>query len=312
MSTPIPFACPACRTPLTAVDPQTKRCPQDGRLYHRIDGIWRFLLPEREEAFARFVREYETVRAAEGRGSGDDAYYRALPYRDLSGQMAQMWQQRANSFRTLLDEVIVPLENQVTAFSNQQSAISTLDLGAGNGWLAYRLAQRGHAVAAVDLTVNDFDGLGTHPYYEASFTPVQAEFARLPFPDGAVDVAIFNASFHYAVDYTKVLAEARRVLRQNGRLIIMDTPLYRDGRSGAQMVKEREAQFQAQYGVAGSALPSENYLTYRRLAALADDLGVTYQLIWPVPRWRRAVRRLRVVLRRRREPAQFPIILLHM
>ena len=56
-----------------------------------------------------------------------------------------------------------------------------LDLGAGNGWLSYHLARRGHEAAAVDLTVNDFDGLGAHVHFDAPFTPVQAEFDHLPF-----------------------------------------------------------------------------------------------------------------------------------
>jgi len=33
-----------------------------------------------------FLEQYAIIRHAEGRGSDDPAYYRALPYRDLSGK----------------------------------------------------------------------------------------------------------------------------------------------------------------------------------------------------------------------------------
>jgi len=51
-------------------------------------GIWKTLLPERVARYSRFVQDYESIRAAEGRGSNTDEYYLALPYRDLSGRLS--------------------------------------------------------------------------------------------------------------------------------------------------------------------------------------------------------------------------------
>jgi len=296
------FACPACRTPLEAAGPEALRCPADGAVYRRVDGIWRFLLPEREAFFQQFMREYETVRRAEGRGSDDPAYYRALPFEDRTGRFRDDWRIRAKSFQTLVERVLVPLE------AERERPLVILDLGAGNGWLSYRLAQRGHAVAAVDLLTNAFDGLGAHVHYDAAFTPVQAEFDRLPFTDGGADLVVFNASLHYSTDYERTLGEALRVLRSDGRLVIMDSPVYRDARSGEQMVREREAQFEAKYGFPSDALPSENYLTYDRLEELAEALGLRWELIRPFYGWRWALRPWKARLLGRREPAQFLVI----
>ena len=41
-----------------------------------------------------------------------------------------------------------------------ERALRILDLGAGNGWMSYRLALQGHLPIAVDLLTNDRDGLG--------------------------------------------------------------------------------------------------------------------------------------------------------
>jgi len=297
------FTCPVCRVGLEAAGPEELCCSAEGISYRRVEGIWRFLPPERLAHFEQFAREYETVRLAEGRHSGDPAYYRSLPFRDLTGCNAVNWRIRAKSFQTLMDRCILPMEAKLGR------SLRVLDLGAGSGWLSYHLAKRGHQAAAVDLLTNDFDGLGAHIHYDAPFTPVQAEFDHLPFADGQADLAIFNASLHYATDYAEVLSEALRVLRPEGVVAIVDSPVYHDASSGARMVREREAQFQREYGFASNSIPSESYLTYDRLEELARQLDLKWQMIEPFYGWRWALRPLRARLRGRREPARFMVIL---
>lgn len=65
------------------------------------DGIWRFLLPERESHYTRFIRDYETVRRFEGRFSPDASYDRALPFKDTSRKFSADWKIRAASFGAL-------------------------------------------------------------------------------------------------------------------------------------------------------------------------------------------------------------------
>ena len=302
MSHEFAFACPHCQTALEPSAPDELRCPTDGLRFERIEGIWRFLLPERASYYEKFIREYETVRRAEGRGPQDPAYYRALPYRDLSGRMRADWHIRATSFDLFLAQVLSPLEKKTPS-------LRVLDLGAGNGWLSNHLAQRGHIVAAVDLMTNDFDGLGCFRHYDSAFTPVQAEFDQLPFVDGAADLLIFNASLHYSVHILDTLKEALRVLGPAGRLVILDSPVYQNGDSGAQMVREREAQFSARYGFPSNALASENYLTYKRLEELALALQLEWQLLTPFYGLNWALRPLKAKLLGRREPARFHLIL---
>jgi len=55
----------------------------------------------------------------------------------------------------------------------------------GRQWLGfpYQLARRKHLVAAIDLLTNTKDGLGAYVHYDASFTPIQADFDALPLVD---------------------------------------------------------------------------------------------------------------------------------
>jgi HemK-related putative methylase len=296
------FVCPRCHSRLIADGPDDLACPRDGERFQHHNGVWKFLLPERSAFFQPFIQDYETIRRAEGRGSQDADYYRALPERDLTGRFAEDWAIRSRSFRKLIDEVIQPLERA------SSRDLSILDLGAGNCWLSNRLAGRGHRLSAVDLLTNEFDGLGAHRFYETRFTPVQAEFDLLPFPDSCFDVVVFNGSIHYSTGYQATLTEAMRVMDDGGRIVILDTPVYRDPSSGDEMIREREEQFERTYGFPSNSLPSEGYLTFDRLAELAMQLGLNWRIArpWYGVRW--AVRPWKARLRGHREPAQFLLI----
>ncbi|MEN9562026.1 MAG: hypothetical protein RIR73_270 [Chloroflexota bacterium] len=285
--------CPRCKGELTLEAPDQLRCEKEALVFHQLDGIWRFLLPERESHYARFITDYERVRRFEGRFSAEASYYRALPFQDLSGRFSADWKIRAASFRLL--EKLLPKKSIV------------LDLGAGNGWLSNRLTLGGHEVCAVDLLVNAEDGLGAWRNYEARFVPFQAEFSNLPFEDAATDVVVFNASLHYAERYEEILTEALRVLRRDGLLVVMDSPVYRNAESGRQMLEERKAQFLARYGFASDSISSEGFLTYDRMRELGKRLHLEWQQHVPAYGWKWALKPLWARLRGGREPAQFGV-----
>ncbi len=297
----IKFACPACGYLLEQLTLDEQYCSVDLTHFYRIDGIWRFLLPPRAQALAKFIREYETIRAAEGRGSDDSSYYRALPFADLTGRLTADWRIRAISYNALIERVLEPRETR-------GSPLTILDLGAGNGWLSYRLAQRGHTLAAVDLLVNVSDGLGARVHYDLDWTCIQAEFDCLPLAGNQADLIIFNSSFHYSADYESTLKSVRRILKPDGAVIILDTPVYSNGASGASMVAERQAQFVRAYGFSSDGIKSENYLTYDRLHALGRSTGFEWDLSRPFRGLRWATRPWLARLRKRREPAEFLLI----
>jgi SAM-dependent methyltransferase len=306
------FACPECRARLEPVGEDAARCPQEGVVYRREAGIWRFLSPEREAYYRQFMQDYETVRQGEGRGYGgrnpgrggavEAAYYQSLPFADLSGLRAAEWAIRARSFRAFRREFLIPLEDLLAR------PLKILDLGSGCGWLAYRMACRGHSVAAIDLIANTWDGLGAHSHYDAFYQPVQADFDHLPFAAGQFDLAIFNASFHYSTDYETTLRESLRLLHGRGLVILLDSPVYQDESSGRQMVQEREAQFLAAYGFRSNAIPSENYLTSARLQALGQSLSLQWQVVRPFYGLGWALRPVKARLLGRREPAAFLVL----
>ncbi|MBI5649040.1 MAG: class I SAM-dependent methyltransferase [Chloroflexi bacterium] len=223
----------------------------------------------------------------------------ALPFADLTGAHTRAWKIRAASFCALIARL----------FASNSRALTVLDLGAGNGWLAHQLAKRGHRVAAVDLLTNVEDGLGAHVHYAARFVPLQTEFDHLPLGAQQFDVAIFNSSLHYSTDYAITLGEVWRVTKRDGCIVILDTPIYRAVASGKQMVAERQKQFQTRFGFPSNALASENFLTHARLKELAQATNITWRVINIWHGWRWALRPWLARWRGTREPAEFSLII---
>ncbi len=268
-------------------------------------GIWKALPPTRAAHYAKFMREYQVVREAEGRGSKNSAYYAALPYRDLSGRNQEQWAIRARTYSFLERRILPEIENR------NAGRLNILDLGAGNGWLSFRLALRGHGPVAVDLLDAEMDGLGAAAHYihklPSLFPRFQAELDHLPLANSQFDVAIFNASFHYSENYSQTLAEAIRCLRRGGTVIIADTSWYKREESGQRMLAERRKTFVERYGFPSDGLDSLEYLTDSRMAALEDEFHLRWRAYSPFYGVRWALRPLVARLQRKREPSRFRI-----
>jgi len=298
--------CPACgcRVPGSDVVGSSQlTCPACGFVITEANGILHALTPGSKTRFERFVRDYELVRAKEGWGSQTPDYYLALPFKDLTNTHNWIWRIRSRTLLYLQNHVLPKIE------STHLSSCRILDIGAGNGWLSYRLAKRGYDPIAVDLLENDVDGLGAARHYLAhlprSFPRFQADMDNLPFDSGQFDIAIFNASFHYSSDYERSLREVLRCLRRPGIVVVADSPFYCREESGKQMLEERRATFEQQFGVHSDGSHSREYLTQRILDELAERLAIQWNVCrpWYGVRW--ALRPLSARLLGRREPSKF-------
>jgi SAM-dependent methyltransferase len=304
--------CPDCGTHLgiiseaalsTSGEPVT--CPKCSMVLQQERCIWNALPARRRKYYERFMREYEAVRASEGRGSDDPTFYLDLPYKDHSHQHRWQWKIRARSYRCVEKKILAELENR------QKRPLVLLDLGAGNGWLSYRLALRGHLSVAVDLLTNAFDGLGAASHYlavlQTLFPRFQAEVDRLPFADRQFDCVFFNASFHYSENYARTIAETIRCLRPQGTIVIVDSPWYSREEFGQMMLQERQKDFHERFSFPSDGLSSCEYLTDERLAALEAKFNFEWKIHEPWYGLRWAMRPWMAKWKGKREPAKFRI-----
>jgi SAM-dependent methyltransferase len=307
----VTLLCWECSAPLAEMTPETRTgsgmrvCPGCTTTTQYRDGIWRALSPQRVTHFSNFIAEYEFIRAAEGRGSIRSEYYLGLPYKDISGRNSDQWTIRARTFHAMEQSILAPLAEF------RKRSLRILDLGAGNGWMSFRLALRGHLPIAVDLLTNDQDGLGAATHYSTHIQPlfprVQADLDRLPFASSIFDLVIFNASFHYSENYERTFAEALRCTCPGGSIVIADTPWYAEEESGRRMVEEKHNHFSATYGFASDSISSLEYLTPERLHRLKNMFELEWSCIKPFYGVRWSLRPLRAKLEGRRPPSQFRI-----
>ncbi len=250
----------------------------------------------------KFLEDYRRIRHAEGRGSDNNDYYRALPWCERDDPNAAMWRMRAKTYLYFVKNVLEPLEH------NLSRPLDVLDLGAGNCWLSNRLSVRGHQPVSVDIFADERDGLQAARHYANSFPVIESDFDHLPLPSGSFDLAIFNASFHYSVNYFRTLSEVSRCLRRSGTFVVLDTPIYRLRDHGARMVEEKHAAFVKRYGFPSDALPSMEFLDIDRLQTLHETLDIDWQILKPWYGWRWHLRPLIAFLRGRRPPSKFWIL----
>jgi len=255
---------------------------------------------------SRFRSAYGAHRAAEGRDL-DPASMRQLPYLSV-GPLARQWAVRARTFDTFVTGILRPMARRL------RRPLRVLDLGAGNGWLSWRVALDGHEGVAVDIRDDRVDGLGAAAAYLESakgrFHRVVASFESLPIVGGGFDAVVFNASLHYALDLATTLREARRVAQTGGRIVILDSAFYARAADGERMLVEKRRDAAARFGERAEtlmSLPFIEYLTPARLQAASERVGLAWtrhRVRYPL--WYE-LRPLAARLRGRRAPSRFDL-----
>ena len=257
-------------------------------------------------ALQSFAEDYAAHRQAEGRGYAGDELL-ALPYVQ-SGPLARQWAVRARSFDAFMARLLRP------AARTLRRPLRLLDLGAGNGWLSHRVALEGHSALALDIRDDQVDGLGAAgPFLSLAggrMRTAVAPFDAIPEPDSGFDIAVFNASLHYATDLAAVLTEAARVVQPGGRLAILDSPFYRREADGLAMVAEKAADAPRRFGARAETLMALHFiefLTRERLAAASAPIGVTWRRSHVTyPLWYE-LRPLKARLGGKRAPSRFDL-----
>lgn len=118
-----------------------------------------------------------------------------------------------------------PLLEFVRRHSGHDSieGLRVADLGCGFGAVSLYLASRGARVTALDPNAQRFEvGQAVAAHHGLAVDFVAGRMERLPFPDGAFDLAVQNNSLCYLVDPAQrraALHETRRILRPGGTLI---------------------------------------------------------------------------------------------
>jgi SAM-dependent methyltransferase len=302
------FRCPECGSKAFSAGSDLL-CPAEGRRIAGRAGILPLMRAERVESKAPFLNGYRRIRRIEGWG-GAPEYYRGLPF-ESEGRHREVWKLRARSYRRAVRALARRFPEMKRADEWDKLALRVLEVGAGNGWFSWRMAQAGHYVLATDISLDDEDGLGALSRYARNgdrLTRALAEMEDLPLEDAQFDVVVANGSLHYAARIEDAVREAFRVLRKGGLFLVLDSPAYDEPESGREMVRRRQERHRG-LGIPDSA-STAGFLVSGDFLGVAARSGFRAEVQYPFEGVSRRLRRAYCRLRRAAPPARFPLYVL--
>jgi len=102
--------------------------------------------------------------------------------------------------------------------------IDIADLGAGEGTVSMLLARQAHYVFCIDRSSKMVE-IGTRLAKENGIDNLEyktGDIEKVPLPDACVDLSLLSQSLHHAAQPQRAIAEAARILRPGGLLVILD------------------------------------------------------------------------------------------
>ncbi|MGI5212991.1 methyltransferase domain-containing protein [Plantactinospora sp. CA-290183] len=159
------------------------------------------------------MRDDEDAGAASGRGPST-AGSRVLPPNDPRqyDELADEWWRPDGAFAML--HWLAEARARLVPPATRPGAV-LVDLGCGAGLLAPRVAGRGYRHVGVDLVRSALGQAAAHGVW-----PVNGDVTAVPLADGCADVVAAGEVLEHVPQWQAVVAEAARLLRPGGTLVL--------------------------------------------------------------------------------------------
>ena len=128
-----------------------------------------------------------------------------------------LWGARARDWAEVQEVRAEPLYESVLAKLDLEHGMRLLDAGCGSGLFALMAAREGASVSGLDASEASI-AIARERTPEGDFRA--GEIEELPWEDGSFDVVTGFNSFQFAADPVNALRQARRVVRDDGRVVV--------------------------------------------------------------------------------------------
>lgn len=111
-----------------------------------------------------------------------------------------------------------------TALSTLLPPLDVVDFGCGTGVLTVEIARWARKVTAIDRSASALEQASARAERQGleNVTFLEADLAKLPLATGKKDLVVISQSLHHVADPEAVLAEAARILKPSGRLVVLE------------------------------------------------------------------------------------------
>jgi ArsR family transcriptional regulator len=163
-----------------------------------------------------------------------DAQKEIAEFTSDQAAMRRVLKKRQDKMRAFFDSVAGRLGKDYVPGKSWKSIAEALlrlmppltiaDLGAGEGSFALLLSQRAVRVIAVDSSARMIE-VGREQAARHGVNNVeyrQGDMEEVPIGAGEVDLVFFSQSLHHALHPERALAEAARILSDDGRVVVLD------------------------------------------------------------------------------------------
>jgi SAM-dependent methyltransferase len=131
----------------------------------------------------------------------------------------RLWSACADDWAAIQERQVAPAYEAALAALQVRPSTRLLDAGCGAGMFLRLAADRGADVHGLDAS----EGLLAHARRRVPGAQIlQGELEQLPYEDASFDVVTGFNSFQYAARPAVALAEARRVVRRDGRVLLLN------------------------------------------------------------------------------------------
>ena len=164
---------------------------------------------------------------------------------------------------------------RLSRLARELRARDALDLGCGAGHASYALAEGSMQVTAYDISTAMLDVVAAEARQRglANLRMQQGPAEHLPFAHATFDLVVTRFSAHHWLDVRAALAEARRVLKADGTLVVIDVvapenPLFDTVLQTVEILRDashvrdyRVSEWRAMLQAAGFAAPASDSWT---------------------------------------------------
>jgi SAM-dependent methyltransferase len=175
---------------------------------------------------ARLAEVRQLLDRADELGPGVDVA--ALPVAAGYDGWAVMYDGEDNGCFPMRDDLLTPMLDRLTPGR-------TLDAACGTGAVTQQLLERGHDVVGVDVS----EGMLARARKAVPGARIMAgDITNLPLPDDDVDHVVCSLALAHLSDLRPFFAEAARVMRPGGHLLVLDTRGHFTGSTRYPLIKE--------------------------------------------------------------------------